>query len=284
MRYTVSIGIVIPYIENVNGKLITKDKFNVIGSGLLTYVHVKDSLDINTVVTAGHVVKYFRDNKNAKIYIRPSWADTISTTDYLGVSIPLLNMDNTPNTFLDLDPKVDLGCILFLDSYLNKEYIEYTKKIKNPVFRFNDMTSPYLGNQVWVLGYPGHIESQLPNYAICTLKPGYIAWRPDASMTNSDLKHITLLESNASYGNSGGPVFSLINEKVELVGILTGGYSEQDAIYLNGKPIIDTATKQAAMSQRRTGVSIMEKAQYVRILISDVKKQILKLITQPQKK
>lgn len=228
-KFSVSIGVAINYSDTINGKAINKNKFIVIGSGLMTYTKYSDSIVFNSVITAGHVVKYFRDNKITNIWIRPSWADTIKTNEYLGISIPLTNPDNTPNTFLYPDLKIDLGCIVLLPSYYNDTFNKYLIEAKNPLFPVNAMTAPYVGNQVWIVGYPGHVENQLKDYAICTIKPGYIAWRPNSGTTNADLKHITLVESNASFGNSGGPVFSL-QECIELIGILTGGYSENEPV------------------------------------------------------
>lgn len=138
------------------------------------------------------------------------------------------------------------------------------------------MTVPYLGSQVWICGYPGHIEEQTESnflYCISTFKPGLVTWKPSANMVNTDLSHITLIESNASYGNSGGPVFSM-QENLELVGILTGGYEDINTVWVNGKQIFDPATKNPIIAKTRAGVSIIEKAEYVKKLIYYTETQV----------
>ncbi|NOU18311.1 MAG: hypothetical protein HOO91_12215 [Bacteroidales bacterium] len=103
-------------------------KFVAIGTGLVTYFKIDTNLVYN-VVTAGHVIKFFTENKK-NIYIRASWADTIKTTDYWGIEIPLTNSDNTPNTFLYPNKEIDLGCILMFPMYFNKVFIEKANKKK----------------------------------------------------------------------------------------------------------------------------------------------------------
>ena len=276
-QYTVAIGTVVDDSILVGKIKIPQKKFAPIGSGLLTYTK-KDTIVINNIVTAAHVIKYFIDNNLQSIFIRPSWADTIKITDYFGIEIPLLNPNKSPNTFLYPDKNIDLGCVLMFPAFYDEVYINRFSKEIRKVFPFNSMTTPYLGNQVWLCGYPSHIETQTINnfmYCVSTFKPGYITWKPSKNMTNKDLYHITLVESNATYGNSGGPVFA-IHEKIELVGILIGGYDEIDSVYLNGKPVFDPLTKQPLLVKSRAGVSIIEKADYVKKLTEYVEKQINK--------
>ena len=94
-------------------------------------------------------------------------------------------------------------------TYYNEVYINKFSKEPRKLFPFNLMTTPFLGDQVWVCGYPSHIDMNKFLYNVSTFKPGYITWKPSENMTNEDLYHITLVESNATYGNSGGPVFTL---------------------------------------------------------------------------
>jgi hypothetical protein len=276
-QYTVALGTVVDDSILVGKTKITQKKFVPIGSGLLTYAKY-DTVAVNNIVTAGHVIRYLRDTNLSSIFIRPSWADTMKITDYFGIEIPLTNQDKTPNTFLYPDQNIDLGCILMLPVYYDDVFFRKFSKEKVKIFPFNSMTTPYLGDQVWLCGYPAHIENQTINnfmYCVSTFKPGYITWKPSENMTNKDLYHITLVESNATYGNSGGPVFAM-HEKIELVGIVIGGYDEIDSIYLNGKPVFDPLTKQPLVVKSRSGVSIIEKADYVRNLIDFVEKEINK--------
>lgn len=274
-KCVIGIGTVITDTFLVNGKKVPLKKFVTIGSGLMTYIKY-DTIVLNNVVTAGHVIKFFRDNKLGSIYLRPSWADTIKTTEYFGVEVPLTNLNKTPNTFLYPDTNVDLGCILMLPGYYDKTYQDKISKDGIKLFPYNSMTTPYLGDQVWIGGYPDHIQSPIQTnfpYSIATFKPGYISWKPSSNMANTDLSHITLIESNATHGNSGGPVFS-VQDKIELVGILVAGFDEIDSVFLNNKPVFDPVTKQALVAKSRAGVSIIEKAEYVKKLIEFVQSEI----------
>ena len=94
-------------------------------------------------------------------------------------------------------------------------------------------------------------------------------------MTNKDLYHITLVESNATYGNSGGPVFAL-HEKIELVGIIVSGIDEVDGVYTKSGQYSDPVTKQILFTTHRSGVTIIEKADYVKKLLDYVDKEINK--------
>lgn len=274
-NYVIGIGTVkTDTLLNQGNKIVTK-KFVTVGSGLITYV-MFDTIVINNVITAGHVINYFKENNLSSIYLRPSWADTIRTTDYFGVQIPLINSDKTSNIFLHPDKNIDLGCVLMPFFYYDNIFMDKILKDGNKIFPYNSITTPYLGDQVWIGGYPEHIESNIQNnflYNIATLKPGYISWKPSTNMANTDLSHITLIESNATHGNSGGPVFSL-QDKIELVGILVAGYEDINSIYLNGKPVIDTVTKQSYISKSRAGVSIIEKAEFVKSLIEFVQSEL----------
>jgi hypothetical protein len=278
-KVVVGIGTVINDSILKNGKTEVVKRYVTLGSGFITYVRV-DSTVINSVITARHVIDFFTDRKLKSIFIRPSWADTIKTTDYFGIEIPLINPDGVPNIYLYPEKQVDLGCILMSGIYYDKVAIDKFNSGENVIFPINNMTTPYIGNQVWICGYPGHIQSNMESrfhYSICTFKPGYVAWKPSPSITNRDLNHITLVESNASYGNSGGPVFAL-NEKIEFVGILVGGYDELEEVYLNGKLVIDPDTKDTLKAKSRSGVSIIEKAEYVRNLIQDVQLKLSKYL------
>jgi hypothetical protein len=276
-QYTVALGTVVVDSILVGKIKIPQKKFVPIGSGLLTYAKYA-TIPINNVVTAAHVLKAFLDNNLSSVFLRPSWADTIKITDYFGIEVPLINPDNSQNYFLYPDSNIDLGCILMLPNYYDDVYYKKFSREKIKIFPFNSMSTPYLGDQVWLCGYPSHVENQtIINFLYCvsTFKPGYITWKPSENMKNKDLYHITLVESNATYGNSGGPVFSM-HKNIELVGIVIGGYDEIDSIYLNGKPVFDPLTKQPLVVKSRSGVSIIEKADYVRNLIDYVEKEINK--------
>jgi hypothetical protein len=215
-QYTVALGTVVDDSILVGKTKILQKKFVPVGSGLLSYAKY-DTIPINNIVTAGHVMNFFRNNNLSSIFIRPSWADTIKTTDYFGIEIPLINPDATKNYFLYPDENIDLGCILMFPRFYDDVYINKFSKESIKIFPF--------------------------------------------------------VESDATYGNSGGPVFAL-HEKIELVGIIVGGYPELDSVYINNKPVLDPNTRQALLSKSRSGVSIIEKAEYVKKLIEYVEKEI----------
>ncbi|MBC7589309.1 MAG: hypothetical protein H7178_13220 [Chitinophagaceae bacterium] len=267
----------------VKGKKQLGRKYVTIGSGLVTYSKV-GATSIYSFVTAKHVINFFIENKIKSIYIRPSWADTIKTTEYFGVEIPLVNSDGTPNYFLYPESNIDLGTIIMLPNYADTMFV---KQINNTViFPYNQMTTSFLGEQVWIAGYPDHIDIEFQNrffYSMSTFKPGHIAWKPAPNMDNKDLNHITLIECNATHGNSGGPVFSLNNQRLELEGILVGGYEESNKIYINNRTVTDSSTKNDLVSKGRSGVSIMEKAEYVKRLEAYVEAQIIEIINKTKK-
>lgn len=274
-NYIVAIGTVVDDMINIDFEKKPIKKFVAFGTGLMTYVRI-DSAILHNVVTAGHVVKFFREKNLKNIYIRPSWADTIKTTDYWGIEIPLVNIDSTPNTFLYPDKEVDLGSIVMPSRYFNKTFIDNANKDSIKIFPINSMTIPYIGNQIWTFGYPDHVETDFQNnflYNISTFKPGYIVWKPSLNMTNKDLYHITLMESNATHGNSGSPVFAL-TDKIELIGILSGGYYESNSVYIDDQLFFDPISKKALIAKSRAGVCIIEKAEYVKKLVQYVHSEI----------
>ncbi|MDZ4807916.1 MAG: hypothetical protein SGI96_06555 [Bacteroidota bacterium] len=277
-NYTISIGTVIRDSVIVNKKKTEVIRFASVGSGLVTYVKYKDKVFQN-IITAGHVIKFFTENKRTSIFLRPSWSDTIKTTDYFGTEIPLFNPDKTPNFFLYPSEEIDLGCIVMFPAYIDSEFIEMNNNHveARSVFPINSMTTPFIGQQVWIWGYPSHIENNTQNqslYNISTFKPGYLTWKPSPNMISADLNHISLVESNATFGNSGGPVFSFEPDKIALIGILVGGYDEMDTVYINNKPVVDPVLQQVYLSKGRSGVSIIEKAEYVKKLNEYVESKI----------
>jgi hypothetical protein len=48
---------------------------------------------------------------------------------------------------------------------------------------------------------------------------------------------------------------------------LVAGYEEYDSIYLGEQPFVDSISKKSYLAKGRSGVSIIEKAEYVRKLL-----------------
>ncbi|MEI9911751.1 MAG: hypothetical protein WDO71_20145 [Bacteroidota bacterium] len=162
-------------------KWIKYKKFKSIGSGLITYVKY-DTVIIKTIVTAGHVLKYFHDNNIDSFHVRLSWADSIRTIDYFGISVPRFINKKVVTYFHHSDPTIDLACILIPNNFFfDKIVTQYVNEGHNPViFPYNSMTVPETGDQVWIYGYPGHIEANFQNefhYCITTFKNGTVTWK-----------------------------------------------------------------------------------------------------------
>lgn len=280
-NYTVSIG----YVDSVvvNPSLMKKEKrFILVGSGLVTY----NKLDTNiifSIVTAKHVIKFFEESKIDSFRIRFSWADTIVISKYYGIGIPLYPSKDVKSFFYHKNSDIDLGCIL-LPNNINDEVAEkyYVEGNRKPViFPYNKILNPKVGDNVLIYGYPGHIENYFENlsFIVCTFKPGIVTW--GSNQTKTFLDNVLLVESNASYGNSGGPVFSLNNgfsgnggftvgADPSLIGILVAGTTEPNEVKLNGKTLLDPASKKPYYTENRSGVSIVIKAELVKDLLAQV--------------
>jgi len=272
------IGTVIDDTMFVNGKKEKVKRFLTIGSGLITYTNA-GTTSLTSIITAKHVIKFFLDNNIKSIFIRPSWADTIKTTEYFGVEIPIKNSNTTSNVFLYPEENIDLGCIVMLPMFFDSLYNSQSMNMGQ--LGYNQMTTSYLGEQVWICGYPDHIDLEFQSrffYSISTAKPGHIAWKPSLNMDNKDLNHITLIECNATHGNSGGPVFSLNNKVVELEGILISGYEEENSVYINNQKVTDSITRNNVIAKSRSGVAVIEQAVNVKNLKVFVESEMNKYI------
>ncbi len=276
--YIISIGTTIIDTIVEKGRKKSVIRYISVGSGLITYVP-HNGLKTIAIITAAHVTDFFKKKGLTSLMIRPQTADTLKTTDYFGEEIPLNNIIRYP------DSLVDLSCILAADTFLLGKNFDLDN-IK--LFPINSLSVPYLGDQVWIGGYPSHVENNFQKdfyYNIATLKPGYIAWKPSATQKNPQLNHITLVESNATFGNSGGPVFwsnwapindSIVESNIYLAGIMVAIYEETETVFAGDRPAVDKGSNQTLVAKGRSGVSIIEKAEYVRKLIEFVIKKIKK--------
>lgn len=279
-RVTIALG----YISNdtmfdiTKKKVITK-RFRTLGSGLLTYVK-SDTLIQDVIITARHVTDAILKLKLNEIYVRPSWADTLSTSVYFGLPIPLFERNGVPNIFLHPIVNIDLVGLFIPKPYCTKFYLDKFQESGHELFPINNISTPSLGDQIWINGYPDHIENDFQNrfsYCIGTFKPGYVTWIPDSKMKNTDLNHISLIESNATHGNSGGPVFSIRNQTVILVGILVAGFQEQVELYSQNSTIpLRDSVGGYYYSNTRSGVSIIEKAENILTLLAIIKSELEK--------
>jgi hypothetical protein len=262
----VAIGYVGVDTQIVNNTKIPVEHFISVGTGLVTYV-MKDSILLTAIITAGHVVKFFW-SQNLPPIIRPAAADTFKTTDYYGIPIPLESPDfSGPSMFLFPDPRIDLGCIVFPKRTIRTDDPNI-KTIYSHIkpFPYHNMTTSFLDEDLIICGYPSHIDANMDqnfNYIFCTFKHGFVTWTPNKTMKNPDLNHISLLESNATFGNSGSPVFVETPEKPFLVGILVSVYIEMDSVLEINKPAGLKPNGPALFAKSRAGVSIIENASMI---------------------
>ena len=85
-RSVIGIGTVVTDTFLIDGKKTPLKRFVTVGAGLVTYVKY-DTIVLTNIVTAGHVIKFFKENKLSSIFLRPSWADTIKTIEYSNFKI-----------------------------------------------------------------------------------------------------------------------------------------------------------------------------------------------------
>jgi hypothetical protein len=248
------------------------NKFQEEGSGIMCYLPYKGNNDsgvVEVVITARHMINYFLDSNIQTINIRPSWADSIKTTDWTGVPTNL--MDGTLRRFfVPKDPHIDLACILL--GNLDEVSSNYYSKAKFMNFPYNHIANPNLGDPVIVAGYPSNVENAFSQigYSVCTLKPGMVSWISNYKV-NAEIDKVLLVDCNASYGNSGGPVFSTpIFGEPKLIGIQSGIYWDDPAVLeLNGLKMADTLGH-AYYVRPRSGSAIIVKAEYVKNLLEEV--------------
>jgi hypothetical protein len=258
--------------------IVKDNKFIEDGTGLVTYMKL-DSVEVHCIITAGHVIDDFVNSNQKGFYVRPSWADSLKTSEYLGTFIPL-KVNGLTMFFKPEDHSVDLGCILYAIDTSDHVARSYYAKNKAKEFPLNGIQNPLLGQKVVVFGYPLHVENQFAkyNYSVCTVKPGIVGWVPNSDL-NSEIDNYILIESNATHGNSGGPVFTdpdLDNQAQQLVGIVHGGYDDDTMLPLKiGNKIMgDTVSKKPYYVVTKSGVTTIVKAKLVRSFISEIEGKI----------
>jgi Trypsin-like peptidase domain len=243
-------------------------KYFVDGSGLMTYLKVGTNL-YRCIITAKHIVDTLK-KYNLDCYIRPSWADSIKTTRYFGMKVQLKASGNFIDLFTPKDSTIDLALILYDYDSVASNYYDKTKDI--PVVAHNDIKNPQLGQNTLIYGYPSHVENPFNSidYSVCTLKNGIVSWVTSFKL-DSTIDKFLLVEANASYGNSGGPVF---NQGGQLIGIQIGIYNDDPTLLmLNGNVLVDS-TKHPYYITSRSGVCLILKAEIIRDFIDEVARLI----------
>lgn len=197
---TVAFGIEqITTYQDINGKVVTKNIFNPIGTGICMYVKVKDSI-VPCLVTAKHVIYDKAESWSPpRINIRFREADTFSVDSFFGDTISLY-INKKPLWFSHPDSSVDLACIPIAPN----TRLSINKFPSLPYSLFASEDDYFEGKEIFVLGYPSAIGLDLLNQAF--LRKGTIAWvAKNKSFRNDKI----LIDCNIFPGNSGGPVFSV---------------------------------------------------------------------------
>src|SRR6185369_4392593 len=135
-------------------------------------------------------------------------------------------------------------------------------EVKNaPTVPLGNSDEAQVGDQVWVIGYPGAADSGLLD-AKSQLEPTTNDGKISAKKTSADGAPILQTNTSTTHGNSGGPA---INEKGEVVGLLTfrgNVVNGQEVQGFNFIVPINTAmefVKQAGTENKRSQVDVQWK-------------------------
>ncbi|MBX3242747.1 MAG: trypsin-like peptidase domain-containing protein [Chitinophagaceae bacterium] len=288
-QVTVSIGIdtTVTY-RNINGSTVTERIFNAVGTGVIFYVKVLDSITIPCLVTAKHVLYDSSNSWNpSKVNIRFSSSDSIPINQHKGYELDLYDNELKSKMWIEHpNKKIDLACI-FVD---NIKFDSVRPNIKiTPYSFFPPDEEYYEGKEIYVLGYPGAVGLDLLNKAI--VRKGIISWVPN----NINSAEKMLIDCNIFPGNSGGPVFSiprntglLLEDTVfrgtKFFGIVSERrFSENTLMTPNGQDIVDSRGL-PIRSLESIGVGIIISAKRVQELLHTAKEIVEPEIKKKQKK
>jgi hypothetical protein len=243
---------------------------------------IVDTFRFVCAITAGHVIDYLVSLNLDTCYIRPSWADSIKTSVWVGMPCILRKYGNNLY-FRPKDKSIDLGCLLA--SPIDKVSLQYYAQNPYRSFPYNSIDNPSLGEEVIILGYPGHVENEFNkfDYSVCTIKPGMVSWI-SLSKINSEIDNLLLVESNATHGNSGGPVFSKSGKNMgNLIGIVVGGLPDDTPlpIMIGNKTLVDSASKSIYYTIAKSGITTVVKAKLVRDFIEEVNSKVKSMLGKP---
>ncbi|HSZ33905.1 MAG TPA: serine protease [Puia sp.] len=194
---TISIGNIRHDTVLRDGKKVVFPYYNILGTGVIFYVH---NCPYNIIVTAKHVLQDEKGNFLDSVRIRFSWEDGNSVYSFFGHNIRLKFQDkNIIYTHPTND--FDLACfpMLVKDSGVN------SRPMKVVAYQnFADKESYAEGSGVYVLGYPGSVGKTYWTRAL--IRKGIISWIPEDNIGEKKF----LIDANVYPGNSGGPVITEI--------------------------------------------------------------------------
>jgi hypothetical protein len=260
--YATQIG----YFDNV--------KFVEVGSGLLSYIKYKGQPRA-CIITARHIVDSLLSWQRTP-YVRPSWGDSIKTTEWIGIKTPLIQ-NGTNMYFVPSNPNIDIAIIIL--GKTDRTSTNYYRNSNAFIFPLNSILNPELGDNVIVVGYPQHVENAFTkyNYSVCTIKPGMVSWIANYKI-NSEIDNLMLIDCNATFGNSGGPVFGIpaLGGLIPLIGIQSQIYWDDPIVIdpTTGKAVIPSLKKAVNIQITRSGVALVVKAQVIRDLLDDINNTI----------
>lgn len=228
------------------------------------------------VITARHVVDSLLAHHIDTIYVRPSWADSIPTWKYLGIPIPLIRGEKVA-FFYHPDSTIDLAALIIQNDVSDTVLFSYLKSKPMHYWSKDALdTSILLGEDIYVTGYPAHIEDVTNNqlgYNLCILKKGIVSW--SSTNTHSNLDNFAIIETSSIYGNSGGPVFTLshfdrngtlTNTRLGIVGINTNIFNEMEDVYIRGQKI----SQLDIFSTTKSGQGSMVRSNYIFSLVNSI--------------
>ncbi|MFH0810301.1 MAG: serine protease [Pseudomonadota bacterium] len=211
--------------------------FDVLGTGVI-FAAPGDESGTPWLVTAKHVFSGGKGSRKA-LQLRFVWHETRSVYDEHGVTIALYDGDS-PLWVAHPEARVDLAALPL--------------KIRSGVAGRETVAGITLDNcasagdlfegaSVFVLGYPGAVGRSFWTRAL--LRSGIISWIDPVK----PLDTVLLIDSMVFPGNSGGPVFVLLNgvdyhgrfrdrQSVRFLGIVSEGRVEARPININGQPVV----------------------------------------------
>ena len=281
-RRTISIG-------RVEQKLFKGKKYpyyDILGSGLIAYIHVGDST-MPVIITAKHVVLDKKKNLFDTIRVRFSWQDNKSIYDELGYRF-LLKDKKSSYVYALPDTTIDLVCIPF------NTLMDSIKEIDNriSILAYSEYATQqdyFEGLDVFVLGYPASIGSTYWTRGL--LRKGIISWLPPTDIEKKKF----IIDCSVFPGNSGGPVFafpkagdflkpsdtSTLEDK--FYGIVTQRRLNYNDVFENKKSV-KTPQKSVYISPESMSVGIVEPAMNVLNLLRFTEKHLNELLKKEAEK
>jgi hypothetical protein len=255
--------------------IVSNNEFFVVGSSLVCYIPIEGRPSLTCIVTARHVLNYFLENRMTEVYIRPSWADSIKTTNWFGVKSPLYLDGFNPTYFTPSDTNIDLACIVMVgknDTVIQSYYKNHSLKMQD----YNSIKNPELGDKIVVAGYPDHVDNVFRHfhYSVCTIKEGNVSWVSDIKIDSKIIDNFILIESTATHGNSGGPVFDIAAPPtIKLIGIVSGGWPDDTQLPLmsDTNKVVDPNTNRSLYVISKSSVVTIVKADLIKKLLENVR-------------